>query len=160
LFEEKTMIAVVPPGYRAYLLGTATSLDDLGEFSALEQGAAPGSLMLAQLEFEEAVDSAALGELNSELAAAGLLPWPGYSALAFTDPAEPVLYIAWQKYEVSAWPLILGGILAALIGLPLIGAALFWIMPSGVQEMIESMMALIPMGIMMFMMTMIMPKGN
>ena len=117
------MIAVVPPGYQAYLLGTVTSLDDLGEFSAMEQGAAPGSLMLAQLEFEEAVDSSTLAELNSELAAAGVPPWPGSSVVAFTDPTEPVLYIAWQKYETAGWPLIIGGILAALIGLPLIGAA-------------------------------------
>ena len=152
-------IAVVPPGYQAYLLGTVSSFDDLGDFSTMEQGVPYGSLMLAQLQLEEALDESTVQQINSELAAAGIPSWPGYAEIAFADPTEPVLYIGWQsrEYQPAGWWLIIGGILAGLVAVPLIGAALWWIMPSGITEMIESMMMMGVMGMMMFGMMMFMP---
>jgi hypothetical protein len=43
--------AMVPPGYRAVLLGQAASLDDLGTFAPLEEGTAEGALVLMRLDF-------------------------------------------------------------------------------------------------------------
>lgn len=152
-------IAVVPPGHVAYLLGTVTSFDDLGHFSTLEQGTPPGSLMLVQLQLEEALDASTVQELSSELAAAGIPAWPGYGEVVFTDPTEPMLYVAWQSAEYRPawfWGIALP-ILGTLIGLPLIGAALWWIMPSGVTDMIEGIMTMGMMGMMMFGMMMFMP---
>ena len=45
--------AMVPPGYRAVLLGSAQNLEDLSTFAPLEEGSAEGALILMRLDFAE-----------------------------------------------------------------------------------------------------------
>ncbi len=45
--------AMVSPGYRAVLIGSAASIDDLGTFTPLEESVAEGALILLRLDFAE-----------------------------------------------------------------------------------------------------------
>jgi len=47
--EETIAIAVVAPGYKAHVLGTVTSFDELSNFSTLQEGVSSTSLMLAPM---------------------------------------------------------------------------------------------------------------
>ena len=54
---------MLPPGYRAVLLGQAASIEDLSMVAPLEAEAAEGSLMLMRLDFAEYPLSEVLNEL-------------------------------------------------------------------------------------------------
>jgi len=59
--------AMIPPGYRAVLLGQAQTIEDLGTFAPLEEGAAEGALVLMRLDFLELPSEETLGNLEQAL---------------------------------------------------------------------------------------------
>ena len=69
--------AMVPPGYRAVLLGSAQNLDDLSTFAPLEESSAEGALILMRLDFAESPSSEALAQLEQACLDAGISTWPG-----------------------------------------------------------------------------------
>jgi hypothetical protein len=145
--------ATLPPGYKAVLIGSVTGFDRLGVFEPLEQGQAEGSRMLARLIFEHRppeFDYLAV-ELSQMCLETGVSPWPEHQNVAFADPAQPVLYVCWQKGLVW-WGWILA-LLGSLVLPPLIMAGLWLILPESVKEMIEAVVNLSVMGIVMFVMS-------
>ena len=142
--------AILPSGYKAVLIGSAASFDEFGVFEPLEQGQAEGSRMLAQLTFQHrpaGFDHVA-AQLDKMCLETGVSPWPEYQSIAFADPAQPVLYVCWQKGLVW-WGWILA-LLASLVLPPLIMAGLWLILPESVKEMIEAVTYLGIVGAAMF----------
>jgi len=142
---------LIPPGYRAVLIGSATSVEDLSAFAPMEEGAAEGSLMLMELDFAELPSPETLGEVNQACLDAGVLPWPGYEHVVYADAAKPTVYLAWQK--AIAWLPIIIGILATVLLPPLIGSVIWMLLPEPVKELISG---LIGMGMMMLVMWLMM----
>ncbi|MDY6916931.1 MAG: hypothetical protein SVP26_03155 [Chloroflexota bacterium] len=153
------MPAMIPPGCRAHLLGSAATLDGLSAFIPLEEGAAEGTMMLMELRLDEYPTDDTLAELAAALAEQGVEPWPGYSYTVFVDGAQPVLYIAWMKG--LAWMPVILGILAVTLLPPLLMAAVWWLLPESVTSMIEGLFSmglmLLVMWLMMKMLPAIMP---
>ncbi len=139
--------AMVPPGYRAVLLGQAASIDDLGTFTPLEEGAAEGALILMRLDFTEPPSDEALAQLNQQCLEAGIPTWPGYDYIVYADTTSSSVYLAWQKG--IAWLPIIIGILATVALPPLLMSLLWWILPEEVKSLISG---LINMGIMLLVM--------
>jgi len=135
---------LIPPGYRAVLIGSAPSVEDLSAFVPMEEGAAEGSLMLMQLDFAEPVSPETLGEVNQACLDAGVMPWPGYEYIVYADATGPTVYLAWQK--AIAWLPIIIGILATVLLPPLIGSVIWLLLPEPVKDLITG---LIGMGMMM-----------
>jgi len=135
---------LIPPGYRAVLIGSAPSVEDLSVFAPMEEGAAEGSLMLMELDFAEPVSPETLGELNQACLEAGVLPWPGYEYVVYAETGSLTVYLAWQK--AFAWLPIIIGILATALLPPLIGSVIWMLLPEPVKELITG---LIGMGMMM-----------
>jgi hypothetical protein len=135
---------LIPPGYRAVLIGSAASVEGLTTFVPMEEGAAEGSLMLMELDFAEPVPPETLGELNRACLEAGVMPWPGYEHIVYADAAGPTVYLAWQK--AVAWLPIIIGILATVLLPPLIGSVIWMLLPEPVKELITG---LVGMGMMM-----------
>ena len=69
--------AMVPPGYRAVLLGQAANLADLGTLAPLEESTAEGALVLVRLDFADFPTGEMLTELEKKLRDAGVHTWPG-----------------------------------------------------------------------------------
>ena len=139
--------AMVPPGYRAVLLGQAASIDDLGTFTPLEEGAAEGALILMRLDFTEPPSDEALAQLNQQCLEAGVPTWPGYDYIVYADAISPSVYLAWQKG--IAWLPVIIGILATVALPPLLMSLVWWILPEEVKSLISG---LINMGIMLLVM--------
>ena len=139
--------AMVPPGYRAVLLGQASSIEDLGTFTPLEESAAEGALILMRLDFAEFPLEEALTQLNQACLDAGVPPWPGYSYIVYADVTRPSVYLAWQKG--IAWMPVIIGILAITVLPPLLTALVWWILPEEVKSLISG---LIGLGMMMLVM--------
>ena len=139
--------AMVPPGYRAVLLGQAASIEDLGTFTPLEEGAAEGALILMRLDFAEFPSSEALAQLNQACLEAGIPTWPGYDYIVYADFTSSSVYLAWQKG--IAWLPIIIGILATVALPPLLMSLIWWILPEEVKSLISG---LINMGIMLLVM--------
>jgi len=137
---------LIPPGYRAVLIGSALTVDDMGAFAPMEEGAAEGSLMLMQLDFAGFPGRGALVELESKLRESGVHTWPGYPFIVHADTASPTVYLAWQKG--IAWMPIIIGILAAMVLPPLLGSLIWILLPEPVKQLITG---LIGMGMMMLM---------
>lgn len=137
-------MAMIPPGYRAYLLGRASSLSELGGFVPLEEGQPEGALMLARLDFLDFPPPEALSELNDGLAERGVPPWPGQGFIVSADTTRPVVYLRWQKGAV--WMPIIVGLLASLVLPPLLTAGIWLILPEAVKSLVSG---LIGMGMMM-----------
>ena len=57
--------AMVPPGYRAVLLGQAAAIEELGTFAPLEQDSAEGALFLVRLDFAEFPSGEASGSTRT-----------------------------------------------------------------------------------------------
>jgi len=129
--------AMTPPGYRAVLLGSATTIDGLSAFSSLEEGVPEGALMLARLDFGEYPSVEIVSQLNDACLAQGIPPWPGCAHVAFFDPIAPSIHIAWQKGV--AWLAIIAGILALTVLPPLLMAFVWWILPEPITSMIEAL---------------------
>ena len=142
---------LIPPGYRAVLIGSAPSVDDLSAFAPMEEGAAEGSLMLMELDFAELPSPETLGELNQACLEAGALPWPGYEYVVYAETGSPTVYLAWQK--AIAWLPIIIGILATVLLPPLIGSVIWMLLPEPIKELITG---LIGMGMMMLVMWLMM----
>ena len=143
--------AMVPPGYRAVLLGQANSIEDLGTFTPLEESTAEGALILMRLDFAEYPSEEALGELNQACLDAGIPPWPGESFVVYADTAGPSIYLAWQKG--IAWMPVIIGILALTVLPPLLTAVVWWILPEEIKSLISG---LISLGMMMLVMWLMM----
>jgi len=139
--------AMVPPGYRAVLLGQAVNLTDLGTFAPLEETTAEGALILMRLDFADFPTGEALAELEKKLQDAGVHTWPGYPFIVHADIAQPSVYLAWQKG--FAWLPIIIGILALTLLPPLLGSLVWLILPESLKDLITS---LINMGMMMLVM--------
>ena len=143
--------AMVPPGYRAVLLGSAARIEDLGTFTPLEEGAAEGALILMRLDFIEPPSNEALAQLNQACLDAGISTWPGYGYIVYTDTTQPSVYLAWQKG--FAWMPIIIGILAFTLLPPLLGAIVWWLIPDEIKQLITGV---IGMGMMMLVMWLMM----
>ena len=132
--------AVVPPGYRAVLLGQANSIEDLGTFTPLEEGTAEGALILVRLDFAGYPSEETLGELESACRDAGVTSWPGYPFIVYADTSGPSVYLAWQKG--FAWLPVILGILALTVLPPLLTAAIWWILPGEIKSLISGFIGL------------------
>ena len=142
---------MVPPGYRAVLLGQANSIEDLGTFTPLEESTAEGALILMRLDFAEYPSEEALGDLNQACLDAGIPPWPGETFIVYADTAGPSIYLAWQKG--IAWMPVIIGMLALTVLPPLLTAVVWWILPEEIKSLISG---LISLGMMMLVMWLMM----
>jgi len=136
--------AMVPPGYRAVLLCSAATIDDLGTFAPLEESSAEGALFLMRLDFADFPSAETLSQLEQACLNAGVELWPGYDHVVYADTSQPSVYLAWQKG--LAWIPIIIGILVFTLLPPLLGAIVWWLIPDEVKQLITS---LISMGMMM-----------
>jgi len=139
--------AMVPPGYRAVLLGSATKVEDLGTFTPLEESSAEGALFLVRLDFAEFLSTEALSQLEQACLDAGVELWPGYNHVVYADLNQPSIYLAWQKG--LAWVPIIIGLLVTVVLPPLLGSLIWLILPEEIKSLITG---LINMGIMMLVM--------
>lgn len=142
---------LIPPGYQAVPIGSALTIEGLGDFAPVEEGAAEGSLMLLQLDFAGFPEIDALMELEAKLREAGVYNWPGHPFIVYADASRPSVYLAWQK-GVPWLPIIIG-IVGAVILPPLLGGVIWWLIPETVKQTITM---IIGMGMMMLMMWLMM----
>jgi hypothetical protein len=143
--------AFVPPGYRAVLLGQAQTIEDLGTFTPLEEGAAEGALVLVRLDFADQVSEETLGELEQAFRDAGIEPWPGSEYYVYADVNYNSVYLVWQKG--FAWLPIIIGLLATVVLPPLLTAGIWLILPDSLKSLISGM---INLGMMMLIMWLMM----
>jgi len=132
--------AMVPPGYRAVLLGQAASLDDLGTFAPLEEGTAEGALILMRLDFAAFPTGDVLAGLEKKLQEAGVHTWPGCPFIVHADTSRPSVYLAWQKG--FAWLPVIVGILALTVLPPLLGSIMWLILPQSLKDLINSLIGI------------------
>ena len=142
--------AFVPPGYRAVLLGQAQSIEDLGTFTPLEEGAAEGALVLIRLDFAEQVSEESLGDLEQALRDAGIEPWPGSDYYVYADVNTNSVYLVWQKG--FAWLPVIIGLLATVVLPPLLTAGIWLILPESLKSLISGMINLGMMVLVMWLM--------
>lgn len=149
---------MLPPGYRAVLLGQASSIEDLNMVAPLEEETAEGSLMLMRLDFAEAPLAEVLSQLETSLRDAGVPPWSGNTSIVYAETNQPYIYLAWQKG--IAWMPIIIGILVTLVLPTILGAVVWVLLPDWVRQLIEvGGVMLIMFGIMSLMKGLI-PKGE
>ncbi len=145
---------MVPPGYRAVLLGQTQSVAELGAFAPLEESSAEGAFFLARLDFESYPTAEALAQLEQVFSDAGVEHWPGYEYVVYADLSEPAVYLAWQKG--FAWlPIIIGLVLTVALP-PLVGSLIWWLLPEDVKNLITSLINMGMMLIVMVIMTAVM----
>ena len=142
--------AFVPPGYRVVLLGQAQTIEDLGTFTPLEEGAAEGALVLMRLDFAEQVSEEALGSLEQACRDAGIEPWPGSEYYVYADTNSSSVYLTWQKG--FAWLPIIIGLLATVVLPPLLTAGIWFILPDSLKSLISGMINLGMMVLVMWLM--------
>ena len=147
--------AMVPPGYRAVLLGQAFRLEDLGTFTPLEESSAEGALFLVRLDFAEFPSAEALSQLEQAFLNARVEMWPGYDHVVFADLSQPSVYLAWQKG--FAWIPIIIGLLVTVVLPPLLGSLMWWLMPQGLKDLINGMMGMGMMVLVIWLMSKMMP---
>ncbi len=146
--------AMVPPGYRAVLLGSATRIEDLGTFTPLEESAAEGALVLMRLDLAEFPSTETLAQLNQACFDKGIPPWPGYDYVVYADTASPSVYLAWQKG--IAWMPVIIGILVVTVLPALLGGVIWLLLPQSIKDMITGIINLGVMMLVMWLMTSIM----
>jgi hypothetical protein len=146
--------AMVPPGYRAVLLGQATRIEDLGTFTPLEEGVAEGALVLMRLDFAELPSPEVLAQFNEACIDKGMPTWPGYEHIVYADTASPSVYLAWQKG--MAWMPVIIGILVVTVLPALLGGVIWLLLPQSVKDMITGMINLGVMMLVMWLMTSLM----
>ncbi|MEQ4488794.1 MAG: hypothetical protein AAC990_00275 [Dehalococcoides mccartyi] len=142
--------AMVPPGYRAVLLGQAASLDALGAFAPLEENSAEGALFLVRLDFAEFPTAEALSQLEQACLDAGVELWPGYDHVVYADTNQPSVYLAWQKG--LAWMPIIIGLLVTVVLPPLLGTVIWWLLPEEIKSLITGLINMGMMVVVMFIM--------
>ena len=146
---------MAPEGYRAQLIGSATSIEDLGTFAPLEESSAEGALFLIRLDFTEFPLEEALAELEQKLADAGVELWPGYSHVVYADTDQPSIFLAWQKG--FAWLPIIIGLVVTVVLPPLLGSLVWWLMPADLKNLITSIVNIAIMLVVMLLITKLMP---
>ena len=146
--------AMIPPGYRAVLLGQAQTIEDLGTFTPLEEGAAEGALVLIRLDFPESLSEETLGSLEQACRDAGIEPWPGSEYYVYADTNSNSVYLVWQKG--LAWLPIIIGLLATVVLPPLLTAGLWLILPDSLKSLISSLINLGMMVLVMWLMMSVM----
>jgi len=142
--------AMMPPGYRAVLLGQAQTIEDLGTIAPLEEGAAEGALVLMKLDFSELPSQEALSSLEQTISEAGVEPWPGSEYYVYADMASSSVYLVWQKG--MAWLPIIIGLLATVVLPPLLTAGIWLILPDSIKSFISSLINLGMMVLVMWLM--------
>ena len=142
--------ALVPPGYRAVLIGQAVAIEELGTFAPLEESSAEGAIFLMRLDFVESPSVEALAQLEQACFDAGVEMWPGYSHVVYADVNQPAVYLAWQKG--LAWLPIIIGLLVTTVLPPLLGSLVWWLMPESLKNLISG---IVNMGIMLVVMLLI-----
>lgn len=147
--------AMVPPGYRAVLVGQAGAIEELGSFAPLEESSAEGSLFLARLDFAGFPSSEDLSKLEEAFQSAGVERWPGYDYVVYADPGEPTVYLAWQKG--FAWLPVIIGMVGATVLPPLLGSVAWWIIPDDLKNLLNSLVNMGVMLMMVFLMSKMMP---
>jgi hypothetical protein len=148
--------AMVPPGYRAVLIGQAAAIEELGTFAPLEQDSAEGALFLVRLDFAEFPSADALAQLEQAFFDAGVELWPGYNHVVYADVDQPGVYLAWQKG--LAWIPIIIGLLVSVVLPPLLGGLIWKLLPQSLKDLISGLINMGMMVLVMFLMTKIMPK--
>jgi Trk-type K+ transport system membrane component len=148
--------ALVPPGYRAVLIGQAAAIEELGTFAPLEQDSDEGALFLVRLDFTEFPSAEALDQLEQAFFNAGVELWPGYSHVVYADVEQPGVYLAWQKG--LAWIPIIVGLLVTVVLPPLLGGLIWKLMPQSLKDLISSIVNMGMMVLVMVLMTKMMPK--
>jgi hypothetical protein len=149
---------MVPPGYRAQLLGSAASIDELNLLAPLEEGVAEGSLMLIRLDFEGFPSDETLSELSQRLIEAGVPTWPSYSHIVAIDQAQASVYLGWTKG--IAWMTVIIGILVLMVLPTLLGGLIWWLLPESIKNMIEMMVMVGIMFLMFKFMAPVLEKGE
>src|SRR4030042_347444 len=148
--------ALVPPGYRAVLIGQAAAIEELGTFAPLEQDSVEGALFLVRLDFAEFPSAESLEQLEQVFFYAGVELWPGYSHVVYADVDQPGVYLAWQKG--LAWIPIIIGLLVTVVLPPLLGGLIWKLMPQSLKDLISGIVNMGMMVLVMVLMTKIMPK--
>jgi len=143
---------VLPPGYRAQLLGSATSIGGLDFLAPLEESVSEGSLMLMRLDFARLPSDEMLSELSQRLVQEGVPAWPGYGHIVALDSGQNSVYLGWVKG--MAWTSIIVGILLLMVLPALVGGLIWWLLPESVKSMIEM---IVMMGIVFLMMKLMTP---
>jgi len=149
------MNGLIPPGYRAVLIGSAATISDLGIFTPMEEGAGEGALMLARLDFADFPTDEALNKLNKALVDAGVPAWPGYGYIVYADTSQPSVYLAWQKG--FAWMPIIIGLLVTIVLPPLLGSLMWLILPQSLKDLITGMIGMGMMVLVFWLMSKMMP---
>jgi hypothetical protein len=145
---------MAPEGYRALLIGSATSIEDLGTFAPLEESANEGAFFLMRLDLSAFPSEESLNSLEQKLADAGVEMWPGYGHYVYAVQDEPIVYVVWQKG--LAWIPIIVGILATTVLPPLLMAGIWLILPQEVKSLITGFINLGMMALVMFIMMQVM----
>ncbi len=148
--------AMVPPGYRAVLLGSAARIEDKGTFTPLEESTAEGALILMRLDFAEPPSSEALAQLNQKCLNAGVPPWPGYDYIVYADTTQPSVYLAWQKG--IAWMPILIGMVAVTVLPMLLGGLVWLILPQSLKDLLTGLINMGMMLLVFWLMSKMMPS--
>lgn len=128
------MNGIVPPGYEARFLGSATTLEELNLYAPLEESTPEGSLMLMRLDFEDFPSEESLENLNQSLVTAGVPSWPGNNYVVYADVTQPSIYLAWVKG--MAFITIIIGIIAITVLPAILGAFVWWIIPQAIKDLI------------------------
>jgi len=148
--------AMIPPGYRAVLLGQAQDIASLGTFSPLEEGEAEGALVLMKLDFAELLSQEALSSLEQTISEAGVEPWPGSEYYVYADTDSSSVYLIWQKG--IAWLPIIIGLLATMVLPPLLTAGIWLILPDSLKSFISNLINLGMMVLIMFLIMKMVPS--
>ena len=130
--------AMVPPGYRAILVGQTDSIEGMSTFAPLEESADEGALFLTRLDFEAVPSAEALTRLEQAFEDAGVEHWPGYEYIVYADPGQPAVYLAWQKG--AAWLPVIAGIIGFIALPPLVGTLVWWLIPEEVKSLISTLL--------------------
>lgn len=155
-YAVEAAAAMIPPGYRAVLLGQVATVEEMGGFAPLEECSDEGSLFLARLDLADIPTEQALADMEKALADVGVERWPGYDFVVYAAAGEPIVYLAWQKG--FAWLPIIIGIVAVGALPPLLGGVVSWLIPDSIKNLINSMVSLGIMALMLYLVSKMMPK--
>ena len=142
---------LTPPGYRAVVIGSAGSIEELGAFAPMEEGSAEGTLMLMRLDFTEFPSGETLAGIEQACYNAGVERWPGYENIVITDMTSSSVYLVWQKG--FAWLPVIIGLLATMILPPLLGGVIWMLLPESLKQTINTLIGMGMMLLVMFLVT-------
>ena len=146
--------AILPPGYQAVLVGSATVLEDLGTLAPLEQSSEEGALFLVRLDFAGTPSAEGLAQLDQAFYEAGVERWPGYEQVVYAEAGEPAVYLVWQKG--MPWLPIIIGLVATVVLPPLLGSLMWWILPQDIKDLFSGIVNLGMMLLILFILMQVM----